>query len=402
MWSCAVPESWPEPPTEITATSAATAEACPRRWALSAAHYPELWPRHGYPPRVQVAGLGGTVVHRAVEILARELARADCQSISDPAASGVLRGLGGWTQIVNGAIDELVASLAGNPRATSVLEGAARVLRAQVPEYRLRVQDLLSRVRFRSSGSGSGLRQASAFPERSPLSTGTYVEVDVRASRIGWRGRIDLLSVTDSDCEITDFKSGEYSDLHDAQILTYACLWSLDDELNPSGRLATRLVLRYPARDIEVPVPSSGELHRLEKELVARRADLRAALSQRPPHARPSVTNCMYCGVRHLCDAFWSAGVQRAFGDLSSDSCFVDVEVTVDSRHGPTSWDVTVQSELPRLAGKPGVLRAADDLHLPIGACIRLLGASVTQDPNEAQPILLSVGILSEVFLVEP
>lgn len=402
MWSCTAPTSWPDPPTEITASGAASAEACPRRWALGAADYPELWPRRGYPPRVQIASLAGSVVHRSVEVVVRELARAGCHSMLDPTTSGVLRRLGGWSRIVNGAIDEVTAFLAGNPRAASLIESATRTLRSQVPEYRLRVQELLSRVHLHSGGGNARLREAGAPSGRLPLSPGTYSELELRASRIGWRGRVDFLSLTDTDCEITDFKSGEYSDAHESQILIYACLWHLDQDLNPSARRATRLVLRYPARDIEVPAPSGERLLQLEEELAARSLNLRSALSERPPEARASATNCGYCGVRHLCEVFWSGGLQRAIEAPSTDADLVDVEATVDSRHGPTSWDVTVRSSQPRLVGSPAVLRAGTDLRLPVGATIRVLGATVIQDPSEEHVPLISIGILGEIFAVEP
>lgn len=67
MWTTSLPTSWPEPPQDMTVTTLLEIEACPRRWSLTNAEYPALWDGRGYPPQIQPAALGGTVVHSAVE-----------------------------------------------------------------------------------------------------------------------------------------------------------------------------------------------------------------------------------------------------------------------------------------------------------------------------------------------
>jgi hypothetical protein len=52
LWTSIGPAAWPDPPAEMTVTTLAEIEACPRRWTLGAAHYPALWTGRGYPPRV--------------------------------------------------------------------------------------------------------------------------------------------------------------------------------------------------------------------------------------------------------------------------------------------------------------------------------------------------------------
>jgi hypothetical protein len=63
IWTAAAPAAWPAAPAEMTVTTLGGIESCPRRWALGAAHNPELWSGRGYPPRVQLGALSGTVVH---------------------------------------------------------------------------------------------------------------------------------------------------------------------------------------------------------------------------------------------------------------------------------------------------------------------------------------------------
>ena len=43
------PDTWPEPPREMSVSSLRAIESCPRRWALSTASYPNLWRGIGYP-----------------------------------------------------------------------------------------------------------------------------------------------------------------------------------------------------------------------------------------------------------------------------------------------------------------------------------------------------------------
>src|ERR1051325_11146603 len=77
-WSVISPVAWPEAPVQMTVTTLVEIEACPRRWALSRAAYPELWPGQGYPPRVQIGALAGNVVHSTLEVITTALIEAGC------------------------------------------------------------------------------------------------------------------------------------------------------------------------------------------------------------------------------------------------------------------------------------------------------------------------------------
>lgn len=122
----------------MTVSTMAEIEACPRRWALSMAAYPELWGERGYPPRVHLKALAGSVVHAVLETVTRELARAGCPSVHDASAVTVLQNMGGLSKVVGQAIDRLVNRLAANPRSNRVRDHFARTLRSQVPLGRLR------------------------------------------------------------------------------------------------------------------------------------------------------------------------------------------------------------------------------------------------------------------------
>ena len=97
LWIADAPAAWPAAPAEMTVTALREIESCSRRWALRAGHYPDVWNGRGYPPRVQLGALSGTVVHLALEVITKALVRAGCLSLHDPTVLQVLRNLGGYT-----------------------------------------------------------------------------------------------------------------------------------------------------------------------------------------------------------------------------------------------------------------------------------------------------------------
>jgi hypothetical protein len=400
LWTTLAPPEWPRPPDEMTVSMLAEIEACPRRWALSSADYPALWTGRGYPPRVHLSSLAGSVVHLVLETVTRELVRARCLAVEDAAATQVMRRLGGYTKVVHDCIDGVVARFAGNPRAWRHLETAVRSLRAQAAELRTRAQTLLGRVRLHTITGGRS-RTAGAAPRRA-LSNGLYPEVELRARQIGWKGKADLLVLSDGESELIDFKTGAEDDSHKFQLQVYALLWSRDDELNPTGRLPTKLTLAYCARNVEVDVPSAAWLQILERDLIVRRAAGRRAVAVRPPEARPTADNCRYCGVRQLCDNYWTEETQHALGSAlpAEDVLFSDFELTITGRHGPSSWDAVVEVSRYVATGRQVLVRAGESvLAVRAGQRIRILDAHVAPAHDEdVHPVVVTMGSLSEAY----
>jgi CRISPR/Cas system-associated exonuclease Cas4 (RecB family) len=397
LWTATPPTAWPAPPTDLTFSALKEIEACPRRWALSAASYPTIWAGYGYPQRLQLKALAGTVVHAALETITKELVSAGCPSIQDAAAVGVLQRLGGISVVIHGAIDDLLARTAGNPRAACLMDYYTRTLRAQAPELRSRVQNMLARrilaSKPRSAKAGGGRH------ERTALREGLYCEIDFRVAQLGWKGRADLLVLASDVCEIIDFKTGEPSEEHVLQLQTYALLWNRDESLNPTGRLATRLVLAHLHADVEVPVPTTAELAELEAQLSTRGAVARAAITVHPPEARPSAQKCRYCGVRQLCETYWRPEIREFIASQAGEmeQRFVDVEVSVQSRHGLKSWDIMIHSGAERVMG---LLRTAGNVELVPGQQLRILGAARAVEDIDSNIQCLTIGVLSEMYVV--
>lgn len=400
IWDARPPAAWPEVPSEMTVTTLLEIETCPRRWALLAAAYPELWSGRGYPPRVTLAALGGTVVHLALERITRALVESGCGSVQDPAAVQVMRTLGGYTKIVNDCIQTVQARAATNPRALRVADFINRSLRAQVPDLRARTQRLLSSVRVPDVHlSRAQPRQTGRAAHRAPLAEGIYAELELRVPTLRWKGKADLLVITPTSCEITDFKTGAPDQAHEFQLQVYALLWSRDSDLNPSGRRADRLNVAYGSGQREVAAPAEARLKEVEHEVLARRDAAVRSVSHHPPEARPSSEHCGYCAARHLCGAYWDVQLET-HGQQQTDRRFGDLEVTVTGRHGPASWDAVaeVSGWLPH--GKSVVLRTSGDLSLQRHQRLRIVDAGITVDEDEAQPAAVTVGVLSEIYSV--
>ena len=401
LWTIRAPATWPQPPEEMTVSTLNEIEACPRRWALASGEYPELWTGRGYPPRVQLRSLAGSVVHLVLETLTRELVRAGCRSVRDETATQVMRELGGYTKVVHNCIDRVMALSARNPRASPLLDNAVSSLRAQVQDLRLRAQTLLGFVRLDTvTGGVSG---ATVAGPRRALSSGAYPEVQLRARQIRWKGKADLLVLSAAECELVDFKTGAEDESHKFQLQVYALLWSRDVELNPTGRLASKLTLAYYGGALEVEVPSPARLLVLERDLVARRDAAQRAVAGRPPEARPTPDNCRYCGVRHLCDKYWTAETQRSFGSArrTDDTPFRDFELTITGRHGPSSWDAILEVSRDVATGRRVVVRAArDGLAVRSGQRIRILDAHVAPvRDDDAHPVVATMVSLSEAYI---
>lgn len=397
-WRVVRPAAWPAPPAEMTVSACAEIGECPRRWALSAAEYAELWSGRGYPPKIQFAALAGIVVHLALENVARQLVQEGVISLSHPSAPQILRKLGGYTRVVEDCIERVLKRYVDNPRAALLLERAERTLRGQVPTLRARVQSMLSRLKLAKNAaplSGASRSRPGGAIKRSPLTNGTYTELDVRARSIGWKGKLDLLVVNEKECEIIDFKTGAPDEFHKWQLRAYAAIWCHDEELNPTRRVVDRLVLAYENQDVYVEPPSTSEIDELSCDLLARRRAAEAALAAHPPLARPSLTTCRRCTVRHLCDAYWEGDQQL----VSEDGRFGDIELEITGRHGPMSWDGVVVRARDLRPKTPALLRLTQLCEFRRGTRVRVLDGAIATEAEYSSPlIIVTVGALSEVY----
>ena len=315
IWTVHSPRALAQAPEWMSFHFLTEAEQCPRSTALRHGNYPDLWNKNGYPRKPHLAALSGQIVHIVVRRIALELARGGCTSLQEAKAVQILKDLGGYTKLIVQSTDTVLNSLVGNPRVEFVRKHITTRVRAHVAEIREQVQVLVARLRWQEDNIPPSLLDTPVMAPgnvpgltRKPLGFGTYFEVELRDEQLGWKGVADLLSISEDDCAITDFKTGERSERHELQVRIYALLWARDNELNPSGRRATRLVLSYSHGEHDVTRLSDvQEENTLADELRARTVAVREALRSPEPKANVSEENCRTCEVRHLCNEYWSA-----------------------------------------------------------------------------------------------
>ena len=406
-WRVCRPSAWPEAPSWMSYSTLSVLETCPRRWALSTAEYPSMWEESGYPRPPEQAALEGTVVHLSLQKITLALVERRCLSLTDESAISALRELGGYTAVVVGSLKLALEPYERNPRAAPVFEDIRRRLSARVPELRSRVQRLLTRIRPAEHRTG-GLEPAVNHPGveyRSQLLHGSYAEVEIRAIAMGWRGFADLLTLSNMECEIRDFKTGVPKQEHVFQVRTYALLWARDCDLNPTGRLADRLVLSYDEGDTEVPAPDEREIRQLEDELRRRTAEALTNLQADPPEARPSPQNCDHCPVRHLCEEYWHLHARQRATSVAN-SGFGDVQIGLTGQHGLSSWDGVIQSGPDLKVGERILLRTTNlQFGLKSGQRVRLLNVHIRVPEEESieeqlPTFVATMGANSEVFLL--
>lgn len=403
VWSARAPAVWPSLPEYLTYSTLLEVEACPRRWGLASAAYPEVWTGRGYPPRLSIPRIAGSIVHDVIDKVTGALVKRQCPSIRAPEAVQIMRESGGFTRLLEDSTARALSPYASNPRAHGQLDAVRRTLQARFPDLRRRAQSLLMTVSTPPLGpslAAVDARVPTGVRSRAPLRTGTHSEVDVLAPAIGWRGTIDLLTVAPSDCAITDFKTGERKTDHALQVRIYALLWSMDGELNPTRAPATSLMLAYPGGLTNVPAPDSDELDALRAELVARTDAARAYDAVRPP-AKPSAVNCLHCDVRHVCDDYWTRDVQMSIRAAAQDSDICDGEFVLSTGLGASNWEITPRSAPTPWNTPRSVLRCSDSkVELRSGHVVRVLDGNIWRAADEPSVTTLNVGPSSEIYIV--
>jgi hypothetical protein len=403
FWIADLPTRWPDPPREISFSTLSLIEACPRQWALRQARYPSIWDQEGYPPRINLAALSGKIVHDVVEKIIHALIGAGCGSVRDPGSFPVLKNLGGLSALVENSINHNFRRFSANPRCDGVRDSLKRDLQSRTSEMRTNIQKVLSLTEF-SGRASAPERKSKSTKGRLPLSEGTYTEIDLRAPNIGWRGRVDLLKVLSSACDITDFKTGAPKPADQFQVLIYAFLWLNDQERNASGKGVGSLTLSYPSGLVRVPTPSMTGMDELGQDLKERGELARSAVSASPPPAKMSAENCTFCEVRHLCPEYWSQkGIETLASSQGGSTDRCDLEIAVTGRHGPKSWDGRISIGNKFQAGRQIILRTQGTESVFSKADrIRVLDgfAQSPEDVEEESSAVVATSKFTEIYVV--
>ena len=409
QWWVSTQTIWPSPPSLMSVSQLHALENCPRQWVLQHGDYPEIWDGHGYPRKLHIPALTGTVVHLTIESVIRALNTAGCCVLDDSLSTRTMQTMGGYTNVVQSCIEHALQSYNNNPRVEPVLQLARTTLHSQIPEIRSKVQVLLRRIYLQRSVKKPVVNKiAKAHTgQQSPLPPGIHPEVDLLAPTLKWCGKADLVIITQSEYEIVDFKTGDYSERHEFQMRVYALLWYNDLILNPTSRLADKLTLSYLGSDIQVPAPDFNSLKVEESELNERTKRAIDSLALNPPKAELDIARCQYCDVRHLCDEYWNLRIAQESARIwTRDTQFLDAEVILSNQHGPLSWSATVEDMASFDKGTPVLLRIPTNHYLTRLAKsqdrLRILDAMASRDTSQqTQSLVLTLSSKSEAYVLD-
>jgi len=347
FYRLSAPVAPPDPPRRWSFTTLAAWRACPRRWWLENARYPgAAWER--YPQRVMPATVTGQLVHKAVEVW--------------------LKGEPGFMakRAVKALLPGVLRVLRTNPRVDVGRLEAAISIDACVDKF-------FALTRGLSPSAPPVARPSGTSSDTPPVKASEFwVEVDTPPVC----GRIDRVA----DGTLTDFKSGE-PDLaaHSAQLRFYAVLWHLRYKVAPDA-----LELRYPSSVHPVEVPALAALKADAFGLAEEIGQAAKVIPLGPPEAKPSVENCRYCPVRHLCDEYWNAPATTSLRALPMSGAPAEPRDVLVTRL-PSGWKAGVSCRGGAAAyGLGDIVLDVPDSHCPSDQPapkrVRLLGALTCSD----------------------
>jgi hypothetical protein len=387
------------PPSFWSYSTLKEIEACPQRYVLSRASYPDLWAGDGYPSRPSPNSLFGEVVHEALDTLVKVLIRAGCESLATPAAVGILKPLGGIPAAVKMAMELRLSTLEANPRLNSeAFQRLARSLGDRSEDARAVVQEFLSRLSFPDAPISADERVTGGSNttgppfRRRPATTGTHSEITLVDEELRLIGRIDLLTVGEDDVRILDYKTGAPDPGHVEQVNLYALLWGRDHVVNPHELPVGQLTIAYPNDYVDVGPDERGDVTALQHQLRLRVASADNMADEVLPEARPAPELCRFCPVKGLCGTYWSRIVPNPAS--VADGEWFDFEGVVGSPNGVRSrWMMASGSGEKQL-----LLRTPPSApRLVEGDRVRLLGIRLEED-QEADAIVAVMSTSTEVL----
>ena len=260
-------------------------------------------------------------------------------------AMETLRNLGGYTTILSSVLEDAFQREADNPRFQQFKASFLKLMLAKIPHMRESLQELLRGQSWisRTTETTHEATTHAVDRRRCRLGPGTYFEVELRDRRIMWKGRADIITLSDAGCSIADLKTGSPSDHHQEQMLVYSVLWDGDRELNANHVPVSDLRLCYSSGSISVSVPAQADTETIRANLHERTARIKEEFDSDIVPARPSIDNCQYCQVKLLCDDYWTSSAR------TESEQFRDVDLVLQSPRGDSVW----AAKLISVSGRP-------------------------------------------------
>jgi hypothetical protein len=402
LWKVRIPSKPSTGPEWMSYSFLAEAEKCPRAVFLKYSDYEELWDKPGYPLRPNAAAVAGSVMHSAAERILKQLIADGVTTTRSTAAAQSMRSLGGFSAVLSSAFERAVEREAANPRFTEFELILRKQIEARMPRMREALQQILADRQLLAGPSSvaASTSPRRSDPQRRNLWPGTHFEVDLRDTVLMWKGRVDMLTLSEEGCTISDIKTGQPDDSHRLQLQIYALLWGADSGLNSRQTPVIGLQIGYGAGVIAVEVPTQDQSSALRADLLKRTRQIRQELSLPLVPAKPCPINCDYCQVKLLCDEFWTAVPTMA----SPADRFRHIEVVLTHQESDSVWIATTHSlkssQMFEVFIKKPSERAAFWSELTPGTKLRLTDAMVTYGQPDEKP-LISITALTEPLLIQ-
>jgi hypothetical protein len=159
------------------------------------------------------------------------------------------------------------------------------------------------------------------------------------------------------------------------------------------------LLLNYIDGSRGIAPPDAQALIGIEDKIREETVELRAQWNASPPKANVSKDTCGNCDVRHLCDAYWSAG-ERVRLSFENGYQPADWEVVLTEKLGFSTWRASVS--LTTAPQHPNMLlvHLADMAAPPLfgsGDRIRIMGCAIE---TAEETSMLTIRSTTEVFKV--
>jgi hypothetical protein len=215
FWVVLKPSEWPTFPRLMSYSTLLEIEACPRKWALLNGTYSQFGSQRGYPRLVNKQSVEGIIIHSSINIILRSLIQNNCNSFDDERVLTIMRKLEGYKGVIEKSIDQVLSDYSDNPRLKKQIQEFNIQLKSKIPEFRMRIQTLLARIPYLSLTDVGNYRVnlsqgSSYFQSACKNFSELYIEID----EIGWCGVVDLLTLSEKNCEIRDFKTGIEKEQH--------------------------------------------------------------------------------------------------------------------------------------------------------------------------------------------
>jgi PD-(D/E)XK nuclease superfamily len=406
LWTTREPSEWASAPEWMSFHTFKDAQICPLAASLRNSYYASIWAKKGYPSRPNVAAITGTIVHICAERIVRQLVEEGIATLMDPAAMALLRKAGGFSKILQTALEDYQKKEQSNPRFVHFQDELLRSLRTRLPQMRATLQELLASHDWSAGATLAVVKKIEPIGStdikqgaRAPLGMGAHMEVELVDASIGWRGVADVVVLSVDGCRIIDFKTGRPDQEHRRQMWVYAMLWNCDRETNPGQVPVKKLTLIYTSGSVDVPVPSREEMAAFRKSLIEGSEDLKDKLGSKRVPATPSVETCRYCQVKLLCDAYWKDLPAHEPGER-----FSNAELELVEKRGDRGWLAQVRSHKNLAPGEQLLLRCFESgsafwSDLRPGLSLRVTDATLSiREPDDIPALNLSM--LSEALFL--